>query len=287
MKTMNLTQREARDGLLYAAVPLLGFAVFFFVPFLISFVRSFQTGISSEFAGLDNYISVFQSNSFRLAAGNTFRFMLVGVPAIILFSLAVALALDAGLRSSSLFRTVFLMPYVIPVASSVMVFQILFEQSGIVNTLLPPAERVNFLHSGSAFAILVLLYIWKNFGYNMILFASGLSQIPHEYYEAAKVDGANGFRIFWHITLPLLTPTFFFVFIISIVNSFKVYREAYALSGAYPDSSIYMLQHFMNNNFVNLNYQRLSVASNYVFLIIFLLVFLLYRFQKRTGDNQL
>ena len=101
------------------------------------------------------------------------------------------------------------------------------------------------------------------------------------------MDGAGPVRIFRSITLPLLGPTFFFVFVISIVNSFKVFREAYALGGAYPHSSIYMLQHFMNNNFQNLNYQRLSTASIYVFLVIALVVLALFLHRHRKGSVQL
>ena len=121
----------------------------------------------------------------------------------------------------------------------------------------------------------------------MVLFLAGLSRIPRDYSEAARIDGAGSFQTFWHITMPLLAPTFFFVFIISIMNSFKVFREAYALGGEYPHESIYMLQHFMNNNLLNLNYQRVSTASLYVFIVILLLVLLLYLRRQKKGDYQL
>lgn len=284
---LGLQKRRALAGIAYASVPVAGFLVFFAVPFGISIVRSFQSGLTQEFVGWENYISVASSNSFRLAAANTFRFICIGVPGIILFSLLMALALDQKIKGHGFFRTIFLTPYVIPVASTVMVFQIVFEQSGILNCLCFQQLPINFLHSDNAFYILLLLYVWKNFGYNMLLFLTGLSQIPSEYREAARVDGAGPVRTFWRITLPLLGPTFFFVFVISIVNSFKVFREAYALGGAYPHSSIYMLQHFMNNNFQNLNYQRLSTASIYVFLIIALIVLAMFLHRKRKGSVQL
>lgn len=287
MRKLNLSQREARNGMLYASLPVIGFSVFFVIPFIISIIRSFQSSMGIKFVGFENYISVLQSESFRLAAYNTFRFIIIGVPSIIVLSLVIALMINNFLKSNSFFRTVFLMPYVIPVASTIMFFQILFEKSGIVNTFLSNGNRIDFLHTDSAFYILVLLYVWKNFGYNMILFLSGLVQIPREYYDAAKVDGANSRKIFRFVTFPMLSPTFFFVFIISIVNSFKVFREAYALGGQYPHMSIYMLQHFMNNNFVNVNYQRLSVSSVYVFVVIFIIVLVLYVHQKKAGDNQL
>lgn len=289
MKKGSLARREARNGWLYAALPLLGFLVFFLVPFLISIVRSFQKGLTQEFAGLENYAALLESEAFRIAATNTLRFIACAVPLNVLAGLLIALALYRLAARASFFRTVFLMPYVIPVSATVMFFQIMFERSGVVNTILTDMDMspVNFLDSSNAFYILLLLYLWKNFGYNMVLFLAGFSRIPRDYGEAARIDGAGTFQTFWHITVPLLAPTFFFVFIISIMNSFKVFREAYALGGEYPHESIYMLQHFMNNNLLNLNYQRVSTASLYVFIVIVLLVLLLYLRRQKKGDYQL
>jgi ABC-type sugar transport systems, permease components len=289
MKKINLARREARNGWLYASLPLAGFLIFFFAPFAISVVRSFQRGITQEFVGFYNYVSIIQSAAFRIAAGNTIRFTLFAVPLNILIGLVIALSIRKMGASASFFRTVFLIPYVIPVASTVMVFQILFERSGVVNTILRTFnfELVDFLHSENTFFVLLFLYIWKNFGYSVVIFLTGLVAIPRDYGEAARVDGAGAMRTFRHITMPLLSSTFFFVFIISIVNSFKVFREAYALGGAYPHDSIYMLQHFMNNNLQNLNYQRLSVAAMYMFIVILLLVLFLYLRNCRREDHQL
>ena len=139
-----LGRRKALTGMAYAAIPLAGFLLFFAVPFVISIVRSFQSGLTQQFTGLENYISVANSESFRLAAANTFRFIVMGVPSIILFSLLLALALDQKIIGHSFFRTIFLTPYVIPVASTVMVFQIVFEQSGILNSLCLQQNPVNF-----------------------------------------------------------------------------------------------------------------------------------------------
>ncbi len=289
MKKGSLARREARIGWCYAALPLCGFAVFFLVPFLISILRSFQKGLTQEFVGLENYAELLQSEAFRTAAINTLRFIAFAVPLNVLIGLLIALALYRLIARASFFRTVFLIPYVIPVSATVMFFQILFERSGFINTVLRMigAEPVSFLDSSNAFYILLLLYLWKNFGYNMVLFLAGLSRIPRDYSDAACIDGAGTLQTFWYITMPLLAPTFFFVFVISIMNSFKVFREAYALGGEYPHESIYMLQHFMNNNLLNLNYQRVSTASLYVFVVIVLLVLLLYLRRQKKGEYQL
>lgn len=289
MKKSTLAQREARNGWCYAALPLCGIVVFFLAPFLISIVRTFQRGLTQEFVGFANYMELLESDAFRIAAVNTLRFMAFAVPLNVVIGLLTALALNRLAKRAALFRTVFLMPYVIPVSAIILFFQILFERSGAINTVLKfaGAEPVNFLDSSNAFFVLLLLYLWKNFGYNMVLFLSGLTRIPRDYAEAARIDGAGSVQTFWHITMPLLAPTFFFVFVISIMNSFKVFREAYALGGEYPHESIYMLQHFMNNNLQNLNYQRLSTASLYVFIVILLLVLLLYLRRRKKGEYQL
>lgn len=171
----------------------------------------------------------------------------------------------------------------VSLASVILVFQIVFDNLGILNSMLNAigVSGQDWLHSEHAFGVLVLLYIWKNCGYNIVLLLAGLNAIPKELYEAAKVDGAGRKAMLLRITLPLMVPTFFFVFVISIINSFKSFREAFLLGGSHPHESIYMLQHFFNNNFQNLNYQRLSVAALLVFVIIFTFVFFLYLAKRR------
>lgn len=284
-----MRRREALTGLAYAAVPLAGFLAFFIVPFFITVYMTFTGGVGgTQFVGMANYVSILQSDAFQLAAANTFRFIAVGVPTIMAVGLLLALLLNQKLRGTAFFRPVYVLPLVLPVASVTLFFQIMFEKAGVLNHVLAffGADPVDFLHSSSAFGVLVLLYVWKNVGYNVILFLAGLSAIPQEYYEAARIDGATSRQQLWYITMPLLGPTFFFVLIMSIINSFKAFREAFALGGSYPDSSIYMLQHFMNNNFQNVNYQRLSVAALLTFLVIFVFVFVLWRMQKRGESGR-
>ena len=139
----------------------------------------------------------------------------------------------------------------------------------------------DWVQSEYAFPLLIALYIWKNCGYDLVLFLAGLSAIPREYREAAASQGASYWQTLRYITLPLMTPTFFFILIVSIINSFKSFREAYLLGGANPHDSEIARQHFMNNNFQNLSYQRLSVAALLVFLVIFALVLVLFRLKAR------
>lgn len=287
---MKIRHKETMTGILFASPFLVGFITFFVAPFIVSIFYTFTFGTGgTTFVGLKNYQSVINSSAFQLASYNTMRFILVGVPLIMTISLIFSLMLRQKFGGSSFFRSIFLYPMVVPVASTVMVFQVLFAETGILNGIYNaiglPVQ--SWLNSDNAFGILIFLYIWKNCGYNMILLLSGLNAIPDDFYEAAHLEGANNWQCFRRITMPIMSPTFFFVFVISIINSFKSFREAFLLSGTMPHPSIYMLQHFMNNNFSNLNYQRLSVAALMIFLIIFALVFVLFVLRKKAGDVQL
>lgn len=283
------TQAHARSctAWLLAAPVLIGLVVFFAVPFCITVWYSFTFGVGgAEFVGFSNYGKVFASAAFRLAAYNTIRFLCVAVPLIMTIGFVLALLLQRKFAGTKLFRSLLLFPMVVPVASIVMVLNVFFATRGITNTWMLALDLpvTNWLQSPSAFWILVWLYVWKNCGYNVVLMLAGLNMIPTELYQTADIEGASGGQKFRLITMPLIWPSLFFVFVMSVVNSFKTYREAFLLGGKHPHESIYMLQHFLNNNFENLNYQRLSVAAILLFSIIFALVAVFYAVQKRYGE---
>ncbi len=281
---MNLRKKEAVMGILFVLPFMTGFLLFYMIPFVISIRYSFTSGIGgSEFVGFQNYIEVCCSHAFRMAAANTFRFIGVGIPLIMGISLGLSLLVFQSAKNMRLFRSIFLYPMVIPIGTTVLFFQVMLSEYGVWNRILAslhlPVQQ--WLDSGKAFYILLFLYIWKNCGYNIVLFLTGLNSIPKEYREAASLEGADAWQYFQRIQCPLLMPSFLFVFVMSVINSFRCYREAYLLSGRYPDDSIYMQQHLMNNNFENLNYQRLSVAAILVFLVIFVLVIFLFVWKSR------
>lgn len=276
---MDLKKKGALVGIMLVTPFLSGFLLFYIIPFGITAFYSFTAGISGmHFAGFRNYAEVFASHAFRLAAYNTFRFMAAGIPLIMGISLALSLMLYGKTGHTRTFQSVFLYPMVVPIGSVVMFFQVIFSRYGVLNRILYRLglPEPDWLQSSHAFGVLLFLYIWKNCGYNIVLFLTGLNGIPKEFLEDARLNGAGKWQYFRYIQRPLLMPSFLFVFVMSVINSFKCFREAYLLSGQYPNESIYMLQHFMNNNFVSLNYQRLSVAAILVFLIIFALIILLF-----------
>lgn len=289
-KGLSLTRRSSLSGFLFSLPAILGMIAFFLIPFGVSVAYSFSSGVGKiSFVGLRNYIDILNNSSFQLAAGNTFKFMGISVPLIMALSLLLAVLLHRKLRGFEVYRAVFLFPMVLPVASVVLFFQILFSETGAFNDLLQAMNLpvVDWLSSPWAFPILVLLYLWKNCGYNIVLFMAALNSIPKTYYEAAEIDGAGMRTKFFRITLPLINPYLFFILVLSILNTFKSFREAFILCGSYPHESIYMVQHFMNNNFQNLNYVRLSTAAILIFLVVFALVFLAFWLRRKAGDVEI
>lgn len=256
------------------------------VPFLDVVRRSFFSAMSGQFVGLKNYLAVLESDAFRLAAANTGRFAAVCIPLLLAFSLLLALLVNAFRERRGVFKTSFLIPMAIPVASIVLLWKAVFHQNGLFNILLTAlgGEAVNWLDSEWTFALLVVTYLWKNAGYDMVLWLSGISAIPPALYESAQMDGAGAVRRFFRITLPGLAPTLFTVTVLSLLNSFKVFREAYLIGGSYPNKSIYMLQHLFNNWFVSLDVDKMCAGAVLLAAAVFLLIALL---QKLWGRERL
>ena len=248
---------------LLLAPSLAGVAVFCLLPFLEVVRRSFTDAMGRRFVGLDNYRTVLQNSAFRIASANTARFVAVCIPLLLAASLVLALLVRAAGDRGRPFRTTYLLPLAIPVASIVLLWKVLFAEKGLANTLLAllGAQTVDFMGSDAAFWVLIATYLWKNSGYDMVLWIAGLDRIPVAQYEAAAVDGAGSWQMFWAITWPGLRPTLGLAALLSLINSFKVFREAYLVAGSYPHQSIYLLQHLFNNWFLNLELGRITAAA--------------------------
>lgn len=260
----NRTDRlQVRAAALLLAPSLTGVAVFYLIPFAEVIRRSFTDAPGRRFVGLANYQSVLSNSAFRTAASNTARFLCVCIPALLILSLGMALLTRAAGRYGRLYQTSFLLPLAIPVASIVLLWNVLFSQTGLINAILQAlgAQPVDFMGTGAAFWVLIATYLWKNSGYDMVLWAAGLDRIPAAQYEAAAVDGANGWQTFRWITWPGLAPTLGLTALLSLINSFKVFREAYLVAGQYPHESMYLLQHLFNNWFLNLELGRITAAA--------------------------
>ena len=279
--------REARAALCFLAPSLGGILMMAVIPTLDVVRRSLFSAMGNKFVGLENFASVLTNESFFLAVKNTGRFLLLCIPLLLTLSLLTASLLMRQRWCQSLLKTTYLLPMVIPVTSVVLIIQAVFSKNGLLSALctLFGKTPVDWLNSEYAFFVLVLCYLWKNFGYNVVLWMAGLSAIPNELYEAARIDGANEWQCFLHITLPQLKPTVFMTTVLALINSFKVFREAYLVAGRYPHNSIYMLQHILSNWFTNLDMQKISAAAVLLMAAICLAVFFIARLSARKGES--
>ncbi len=239
-----------------------GVAVFVLIPFLDMVKRSFQTAIQGTFCGLENYREVFSNQAFLLAAKNTACFVGVGLPVLILFSFFLSLSLSRCCLGEQL-KSIFLFPLAVPTAAVVLIWKLFFEKEGILNGVLATLglSAVDWLGSGAAFWVLIISYLWKNTGYTLVIWLAGMKHIPETLFEAARVDGATEGQCLRYIMIPQLKPVCYTIVILSILNSFKVFREAYLVAGAYPTERMYLLQHLFNNWFTNLDVDKMAAAA--------------------------
>lgn len=273
--------RQNRIGWLFVLPELAGVLVFYALPFADVVRRSFLQAAGNRFVGWENYRQVLHNRAFLLAAKNTLCFVVVCLPLLLSLSLFVALLLQREKIGRQFFKGALLIPLAMPAASVVLLWKLLFDARGFVNAFF--GAKIDWMNTGAAFGVLVFSYIWKNLGYDVILWTAALSAIPKSLYEAAGIDGAGPWDCFWHITLPNIRPAAFTIVVLSLLNSFKVFREAYLVAGSYPQESIYLLQHVFNNWFQELSTDKLSAGSVLLFLVITALVILL---QKSWDEEE-
>lgn len=270
MRNKTQSGRLARKAYLFLLPSLAGTAVFVLLPYVDVVRRSFFEAAGGRFVAMQNYVTVVGNSAFRLASFNTLRFLVICVPLLVLVSLFCSM-LIAGLKEEgTVFKTSLLVPLAIPVASIVLQWKLFFHPQGMVNqiTALFGMAGIDWINGDTAFGVLVFTYVWKNLGYDVVLWVAGLAAISDELYEAARVDGAGILARFLYVTLPGLSKTAFLVVSLSVFNSFKVFREAYLIAGEYPHESIYMLQHLFNHWFVTLDIQKMSAASVLLLLVV-------------------
>lgn len=284
--------REKRAWLGFLLPSLLGVTVFVFLPFFDVIRRSFITAVTGEWAGIQNYRMIFESQAFWLAVKNTARFTAVCIPLLTGIGLCLAVQLSR-LKQMQMIKTMFLFPMAIPAATVVLVWKMIFAESGFLNLaldtfqLLPESGAVDYMNSNAAFWVLVVSYLWKNLGYTIVLWLAGILNVPETLLESAKVDGATEGQCFRMIVLPNLKGSFYTITVLSFLNSFKVFREAYLVAGSYPHERIYLLQHLFNNWFVNLDLDKMAAAAVCIGTVLFGLIMLLQKFWNQEGEDSL
>ena len=278
-------RKDMRAFLVFLAPSLAGVAVFVLMPFLDVFGRSFKTVVTGQFVWFENYKTIFANQAFQLAVKNTFRFTLVCIPLLVVIGLMIAMPVSK-LKSMGTIKSLYLFPLAMPTATIVIVWKMVFYKQGFLNLFLTKLGawtglwgefHTDYLGTGAAFWVLVFSYIWKNTGYTVVLWLAGILGIPGEYLEAARVDGATERQCFYRIILPNLKGSLYTIVILSFLNSFKIYREAYLVAGAYPQQDMYLLQHLFNNWFVNLDFDKMAAAAVCVGGFLFVVIMLLQR----------
>lgn len=268
---------------------LVGILIFVMVPFADVVRRSFLTAVTGEWNGVENYRTIFINQAFLLAVKNTLRFTAVGIPLLVVLGLVIAVPL-CRLPARQQIKSLFLFPLAIPTATVVLVWKMVFYEQGFLNLIITEFGKltglfgpvfIDYMGTDASFFVLIISYLWKNTGYTVLLWMSGIMRIPGDIIEAAKVDGAGRMQNFFLITLPNLKSSLYTIVLLSFLNSFKVYREAYLVAGSYPQDKIYILQHLFNNWFVNLDFDKMAAAAVCTGAFLFVFIILLQKIWDR------
>jgi multiple sugar transport system permease protein len=289
-KLTRVALAEERAAWLFLAPSLVLFAIFTAIPVISAFFISFtQWNLFNEvtWVGLGNYLELAKDEIFAKVLGNTAYFVLVSVPVQIVLALLCALVLNRGIKGQTFFRVVYFLPVVTSTIAAALVWAWLFNSNfGLINaglSLVGVTDLPKWMGSTRwAMPAIIIVSIWQNLGYAMVLFLAGLQNIGKDVHDAAALDGATGWDRFWHITLPLLSPTTFFVLVISIIGSFQVFELVLVMTKAGPANATNTLVYYIYQNgfqFYQMGYA--SAAAMVLFLIVLAFTLVQYRLQRR------
>lgn len=271
MQQRKKKRKQALLAGMFLAPSILGVAVFMVLPFGDVVRRSFLDAMGESFVGASNFRAVWENGAFRLAARNTLRFGLTAIPLLFTLSFVLSLLVYRAQKRQRAYKISLILPMVVPAAAMVLVWRIILCADGVLNQVLTRVTgkvwELDWVTGRTAFLVLVLTYLWKNMGYGMLLWLAGLCNIPRSLYDAARVDGAGGLAQVRYITLPCLRGTMGLVAVLLVINSFRVYREAYLLAGSYPDQAIYMVPHLFSHWFLALDVWKMSTAAVILMLL--------------------
>ncbi len=269
---------------LFLAPGLLGLMLFYVIPFIGGIYYSLTDGTyRNAFVGMANYVGMWRNQMFLLGLKNTLELSLICAPLVWVLSFAIASLLNRLRPKGAFFRNSVLLPYLMPSSAMLLFWLVIFDFGGVINRVVTALgyDRVMWLQDSQMRVPIILLFMWKNLGFAVIIFLSAIQAVPQPLYEYATLEGAGFLRQTFGITLPMIVPTAFLVIILEWINAFKIFKEVYFISGAYPDESVYTLQHYMNNMYNKLNYQNVTTAAYSFALIVFALFGVLFFTQRR------
>ena len=294
-KGMSITGKQRAAGWMYLAPATILIFIMSFWPIIQAVITSFKTGSSANMQWANpltyNYTRMFQDAVFKRSIGNTFLYLIIEVPIMLVLAILLAQLLNnKHLKFKGLFRTCVFLPCATSLVSYALIFKSLFATQGLINTILVKLgileNNFNFLGTGwSAKIIIIVALIWRWTGYNMVFFLAGLQNIEYSVYEAAKIDGASGWRTFWSITVPLLKPTIVMTTIMSINGTLQLFDESVNLTKGGPANATITMSHYIYNGSFGeggANFGYASAMSVIVFIMVAILAFI----NLKVGDKR-
>ena len=289
-----LAKQEAAGWGFLAPASLLIFVMSFY-PMVQAFITSLKTGSSANLQWADpifkNYIRMFKDKVFMTSMGNTFLYLLIQVPIMLVLAILLAQLLNnKDLKFRGIFRTLIFLPCATALVSYALIFKTLFATEGLINAFLKGIgiiqENINWLgQSGTAKAVIIIALLWRWTGYNMVFFLAGLQNIEYSVYEAANLDGASGWKTFWHITVPLLRPVIVMTGIMSINGTLQLFDESVNLTNGGPSHTTITMSHYIYNNSLGQGVANFGYASALAF-VVFILVAILAFINMKVGDTR-
>lgn len=294
-KGMSITGKQRAAGWMYLAPATILIFIMSFWPIIQAVITSFKTGSSANMQWANpfsyNYTRMFQDSVFKRSIGNTFLYLIIEVPIMLVLAILLAQLLNnKHLKFKGLFRTCVFLPCATSLVSYALIFKSLFATQGLINTILVKLgileSNFNFLGTGwSAKIIIIVALIWRWTGYNMVFFLAGLQNIEYSVYEAAKIDGASGWRTFWSITVPLLRPTIVMTTIMSINGTLQLFDESVNLTKGGPANATITMSHYIYNGSFGEGVANFGYASA-MSVIVFIMVAVLAFINLKVGDKR-
>ena len=294
-KGMSITGKQRAAGWIYLAPATILIFIMSFWPIIQGVITSFKTGSSANMQWANpfayNYTRMFQDAVFKRSIGNTFLYLIIEVPIMLVLAILLAQLLNnKHLKFKGLFRTCVFLPCATSLVSYALIFKSLFATQGLINTILVKLgileSNFNFLGTGwSAKIIIIVALIWRWTGYNMVFFLAGLQNIEYSVYEAAKIDGASGWRTFWSITVPLLRPTIVMTTIMSINGTLQLFDESVNLTKGGPANATITMSHYIYNGSFGEGVANFGYASA-MSVIVFIMVAILAFINLKVGDKR-
>ena len=294
-KGMSITGKQKAAGWMYLAPATILIFIMSFWPIIQAVITSFKTGSSANMKWANpltyNYTRMFQDAVFKRSIGNTFLYLIIEVPIMLVLAILLAQLLNnKDLKFKGLFRTCVFLPCATSLVSYALIFKSLFATQGLINTILVTLgileSNFNFLGTGwSAKIIIIVALIWRWTGYNMVFFLAGLQNIEYSVYEAAKIDGASGWKTFWSITVPLLRPTIVMTTIMSINGTLQLFDESVNLTKGGPANATITMSHYIYNGSFGEGVANFGYASA-MSVIVFIMVAILAFINLKVGDKR-